>query len=366
MDLTPAQSLLPFTLVLMFYAGLMPVAGLNMNRWGPRKTCALGGILVGAGYILASKSESLLGLALSYGVLGGAGIGIAYGVPMLVVSRWFPERKGLAVGLTIVGFGLSPLVTAPLAHSLIERWGPHTTLQALGVGFTVVILGLSLVMKLPEGSKKAVKSPVGRPESGVGSLFRQPRFYGLWVCYTLGTLIGLSAIGISSPVGQELIGMDAALAAGSVSLFALFNGLSRPLFGWLTDTFAPSRMAIVSYLIILVACGLMLFAGEGDAGLFKIAFCLFWFCLGGWLAMAPTMTLRFFPAENYAANYGIVFTAYGFGALSGTFLTGRLHEWFGSYHAVFMAMAGLAVVGIVVALSLLKESPEKEVREIRS
>lgn len=356
LGLSSAQSLLPFTFVLIFYAGFMPLAGLYMKHWGTRKTAAIGGILVGAGYLLASHADSLLTLVLAYGVLGGAGIGIAYGVPMLVVASWFPQRKGLAVGLTIVGFGLSPLVTAPLAHGLMEKAGVRSTLQTMGIGYMVLILLLALLMKLPErthseASDKAVQESAG---AGVRGLLREPAFYGLWLCYTLGTLIGLSAIGISSPVGQELIGMNASLAAGSVSLFALFNGLSRPLFGWLTDTFPPVRITILSYGIILLACGLMLTAGPGDVTIFRIAFCLFWFCLGGWLAMAPTMTLRFFPPANYAANYGVVFTAYGCGALIGTLLTGKLHETFGSYQAVFTAMAVLAALGIIISSITLR------------
>jgi nitrate/nitrite transporter NarK len=185
-------------------------------------------------------------------------------------------------------------------------------------------------------------------------MWKSRTFYGLWICYAIGTFIGLSAIGISSPVGQEIIRIEPELAAGSVSLFALFNGISRPLFGWLCDRYKPHRVAIAVYSLILIACILMVNAREGQVMTYLVAFCLFWFCLGGWLAIAPTATLRFFNPDDYARNYGIVFTAYGVGALVGTLATGRIRDWFGSYTGVFYPMAALAIVGIVVASLALK------------
>lgn len=185
-------------------------------------------------------------------------------------------------------------------------------------------------------------------------MLKSPSFYGLWFCYAIGALVGLTAIGISGPVGLEIIRIDSNLAARSVSLFALFNGISRPLFGWLTDRFPPRLVAIASYTIILAACILMISAKEGQIVVYLIAFSLFWFCLGGWLAMAPTMTLRFFNPDNYAQNYGIVFTAYGVGALVGTIFVGQIRDLFGSYIYGFYLMGLLAIIGIFIAQFTLK------------
>lgn len=353
LGISAAASLLPYTFVLLFYAILMPITGFYIPRLGARLTTAIGGIIVGLGYILASFATHIGGLIFTYGIVAGAGIGIAYGVPMVVVSRWFPDKKGLAVGLTIIGFGVSPLITAPLANQLIGAYGVRGALRILGVAFTVIILAIAFAMKLP---------PQGwSPQSGIETLtssspradsrplFKSRAFYGLWVCYAIAALVGLSAIGISSPVGQEIIAIDPAVAASSVSLFALFNGISRPLFGWLSDRFQPRYVAIFSYVLILIACILMAQARTGDAGRYLAGFSLFWFCLGGWLAMAPTLTLRFFNPDQYAQNYGVVFTAYGAGALLGTLIIGRIREVFGSYNAVFYPMAALAILGIIVA-----------------
>ncbi len=358
LNLSATESLLPYTIALVFYAALMPITGFYIPLIGPRMVTALGGIVLGAGYILSSSATNIGTIVLTYGVMAGTGVGITYGVPMMVVARWFPDKKGLAVGLTIIGFGLSPLITAPLANRLIDVYTVRPTLWILGVIFMVIILGIATTLTLPPKGWHPHRgygaSTVTEPRTYPKNLLKSQSFYGLWSCYAIGTLIGLSAIGISGPVGEEIINVEPGTAAMSVSLFALFNGLSRPLFGWLSDRFKPQYVAISSYTLVLIACVLMLTAQEGQLATYLLAFCLLWFCLGGWLAMAPIITLRFFNPDQYAQNYGIVFTAYGVGALAGTLAIGQLRDWFGTYTYAFYPMALCAIVGIVVASCMLK------------
>ncbi|MEO1396164.1 MAG: OFA family MFS transporter [Cyanobacteria bacterium J06634_5] len=353
------ESLLPYTIALLFYAVFVTVAGFYIARIGPRKVAAVGGLVVGLGYVLSSYASNISLMTLTYGVIAGTGVGISYGVPMAVVARWFPDKKGLAVGLTIVGFGLSPLITAPLANGLIATYGARPTLRILGIVFGLVIPAIAFTLKFPPDNWHPKKALSHTAQATIARtypkrLLTSRSFYGLWICYAVGTLIGLSAIGISSPVGEEIIQIKPGLAANSVSLFALFNGLSRPLFGWLSDRFKPHYIAISTYSLILIACLLMAQAQAGDVATYLFSFCLFWFCLGGWLAIVPTTTLRFFNPDHYAQNYGIVFSAYGVGALTGTLVTGQIRDWFGSYTYAFYPMALLAVVGIVVASVLLR------------
>jgi MFS transporter, OFA family, oxalate/formate antiporter len=362
MGIGATASLLPFTLALVRNALVMPIAGLYIPRLGPRWVATGGGLAVGVGYWLASVAPQITLLTLAYGVVVGIGVGTVYGVPLVVVARWFPDRKGLAVGLTIVGFGLSPLITAPLANELIAAVGVRPTLRLLGLVFALLIPAIASTFRLPptgwQPQNRAIApntAPV--PHHYPPHLLKSRSFYGLWICYSIGTLIGLSAIGISSPVAEEMIAIPPELAASSVALFALFNGLSRPLIGWLSDRYRPHYVAVGSYSLFLLACLLMANAQAGQVGLYLVAFCLFWFCLGGWLALAPTTTLRLFDPDHYAQNYGLVFTAYGVGALVGTLSAGQIRDWFGSYTYAFYPMAGLAIVGMVVACTLLKHDP---------
>ncbi len=358
--------------------------GFVIPRWGPRRVLALGGSLVGLGYVLASFAPSIGGIALCYGVIAGSGVGIAYGVPMAVAARWFPDRKGLAVGATIVGFGLSPLLTAPLAEHWIRTLGVRPTLRILGILFAAVILGIATQLKFPpppldpsplsfqkvrgwprspafqaippSPAKPIVLRPVdllchrhpdrlkcywdfrprgggaGRSGSYLGCQQRglfcpvqwdQPSFVGL-VGRPTPTLSGHRRI-----LRADLAGLWADASASSGISPALLGGLPRRQPERAPQTVSPLR--------------------------YWVAFSLLWFCLGGWLAMAPTLTLRLFDPERYAQNYGIVFTAYGVGALTGTLITGQIRDRLGSYSYTFYGMAALALVGIGVAKVFLRE-----------
>jgi OFA family oxalate/formate antiporter-like MFS transporter len=355
------ESLLPFTVLLIVFALLMPITGFYIDRFGSRLVTAVGGVIMGLGYLLSSFDGNISMLTITYGVVAGIGVGIAYGVPLVVVARWFPDKKGLAVGLTVIGFGLSPLVTAPLAKSLIDDYGVRQTFVIFGIAFIAIIGLISTLLRTPpKGWKPAGWNPPVKVTSSTNqsvSLLQTPTFYGLWLCYAIGTFAGLAAIGISSPLAQEIIKLDAATAASTVSLFAVFNGLGRVFFGWLTDRLTPKFAAIVAFVMVLIASIMMLNVGTGDVATYLIAFTLFYFSFGGWLAIAPTSTLSLFNPDDYAKNYGIVFTAFGVGALAGTLLAGRIRDIFGSYTNFFYPTAGMAILGIILSVFMLKRSP---------
>lgn len=359
------ESLLPFILFLAFFAALMPVTGPFLDKYGPKVFTILGGIVVGIGWILGSKATSMSQLAIFYGIIGGIGVGVVYNCPIGVSGRWFPDRRGLAVGLTVLGFGLSPLITAPLARSLIASQGPLQTLLYFGVAFLIIIVILGMPLKFPPpGWKPAGWTPppaaAATKDLKSGEMLSTVSFYGVWLCYIIGTLAGLMAIGVSSPVGQEIFKLDAATAALYVSIFAIFNGIGRPIFGYLVDKINARNAALISFVIIFLAAILLgKFSATGSAALYLVCFCGLWLCLGGWLAIAPAATGAYFGTKYYGPNYGIVFTAYGIGAIIGNLLAGRLRDLTGSYVSVFYPwVTVLAVVGFVIAL-LLMRAPKK-------
>jgi MFS family permease len=241
----------------------------------------------------------------------------------------------------------------------IDLYGALRTFGILGIIFLVTIVLLATPMKFPPAGWKPSgwepsKATVDAVDIDTSKMLRTPTFYGLWICYVIGTLSGLMAIGISSPVGQEVIALDAAMAAMAVSTFAIFNGIGRPLFGWITDRLTPRFSAIIAFVIITAASIGMLSAGKGDVILYMVCFSGFWLTLGGWLAIAPTSTATFFGTKYNAKNYGVVFTAYGMGAILGTLVSGSLRDVFGSYIYAFYPTAALAIVGIIIAVLLLR------------
>ncbi|MCC5636393.1 OFA family MFS transporter [Nostoc sp. CHAB 5844] len=363
LNINATESLLPFTILLIMFAILMPITGFYINRFGTRIITAVGGAVMGLGYILSGLNGNFQILTFTYGVIAGVGVGIVYGVPLAVVAKWFPDKKGIAVGLSVIGFGLSPLITAPLAKSLIDSYGVRQTFVILGIAFTAIILAIATVLKTPPPDWKPADWNPGLSAQGNTSftnsatiLLQTPAFYGLWLCYAIGSFSGLAAIGISSPLAQEIIKLDATTAASTVSLFAIFNAFGRLFFGWFTDRFSPKMGAIFSFTLLLAASLMMMSARQGAIATYLVAFSLFYFSFGGWLAIAPTTTLILFSSADYAKNYGIVFTAYGAGALGGTLLAGRIRDIFGSYKVFFYPTTALAILGIVLAVFMLKRS----------
>ncbi len=354
------QSGLPYLLLLAVFALFMPITGSLLERYGPKAIGVVGGLIVGGGWMLSAFSSSIGVLSLTYGVITGIGVGVAYGGPITVATKWFPDRKGLAVGLTLAGFGLSAMITAPLMRRLIVLFGPLKTFGLLGVIFLILIVGCSLFLRFPARDRVGPGGELRPGKTGTAvdlaprAMLTKPSFYGLWSCYVIGTLAGLMAIGIASPCGQEIVCLSPGAAASCISIFALFNGAGRPFFGWLTDRLTPQKAAIVSFVVIFAASAGMLNACPGRIGLYIVSFSLFWLALGGWLAIAPTAAAIFFGSRHYARNYGWVFTAYGVGAVAGTLMSGRLRDLLGSYRYAFYPTAVLALVGIVLAVILLK------------
>ncbi|MDD5219752.1 MAG: OFA family MFS transporter [Candidatus Bipolaricaulis sp.] len=352
------QAGLPFMVFLALFAVFMALAGGLVASWGPRKTSLLGAVLVGAGWILAGFAPNILWLTIFYGVVGGSGVGILYGCPIAVATKWFPDKKGLAVGLTLAGFGLSALLMAPLMTNTIamQSVGVSKTFMYFGIAFLAVLVVLSFGLRNPRAGWRPAgwKGATAKGSSGIdldrGQMLRTPAFYALWGTYIIGCLAGLMAIGIASPVGSEVALLRPEAAAIAVSVFAVFNGLGRPLFGWLTDKITPKGTAVLSFVLILGASALLYFAGQGSAIVYFVAFSLLWLNLGGWLAIAPTATATFFGAKHYAKNYGVVFTAYGIGAILGSLLSGMIHDATGGYLPVFVPVMGLAGLGLIVAL----------------
>jgi len=362
-------SLLPFIFFLAFFAVLMPFAGAPLDKYGPRRLTIIGGITVGIGWILASQAPNIAILTLAYGVIGGAGVGIAYNAPIGVSGRWFPDRRGLAVGLTVLGFGISPLITAPLGNYLIGSYGVLSSLGYLGIAFLILIVLLALPLRFPDPDWRPAgwtqaQASMQCEDLNRSQMVRTRGFVGLWVGFFIGTLAGLMAIGISSPTGQEVSKLSAATAAALVGVFAIFNGIGRPIFGYLVDRIYPRNAAMLSFVIIAAAAILLGFgAAPGATGVYIVGFCALWLCLGGWLAIAPACTAAFCGTKYYGPNYGLVFTAYGAGAIIGNLLAGQLRDLVGSYVAVFYPVAVLAIAGIVISFFLIRAPRQASIEE---
>jgi MFS family permease len=363
---TASEILLPFSVFLAFFAIAMPFTGKYIEKYGPRNITIVGGCLTGLGWLLSSFAGSVQWLYIFYGVIAGIGVGIAYGVPVAIAARWFPDRRGLAVGLTLLGFGFSALLTANIAGFLIGATGVMNTFRVFGIAFIILIVILALPLKFPAAGWKPAGWTPPAPAAGQAvtcecnrnQMLRSSTFYALWACYFIGCLAGLMAIGIAKPVGID-VGVETGLATILVGVFAIFNGFGRPVFGTLTDKLTPRNTAMLTF--VLIALASLLIWQIPTVPVYILVFAILWGCLGGWLAIAPTATASYFGTCDYPRCYGVMFLAYGAGGIAGPQLAGFIKTSTGSYMGVFPYVLVLAIVGLGIAFALLKppQAPQK-------
>ena len=203
-NLNAAQSGLPYLLFLVFYTVFMIISGRFVDRHNPKAIIAVGGLLVGIGWLMSGVVQSFGAVVVFYGIVSGSGVGIAYGVPIKIVSHSFSEKKGLALGLLLSGFGLSPFITAPIIKYLLGSSGVNHTFIVVGIVFSILIPLLGLFFKHPDGSPEP---PHEKSSYKMGSLIKTRKFAGLWSCFVIGATVGLMIIGVTSQIGTELFGL---------------------------------------------------------------------------------------------------------------------------------------------------------------
>ncbi|MCX7956791.1 MAG: OFA family MFS transporter [Endomicrobia bacterium] len=351
LNISSTQSGIPYTLMLLSFSLTMPVGGKILQKFGLLKTILPGVMCVSLGLVLSGIFKNITLISLFYGVLGGIGVGLIYGVPIAVVAKWFVEKKGTFIGITLSGFGLSPFITAPISKYFIDLYGVFDAFKILGLIYLIVIVVFSFILKMPkeiESSSGVSKS--NKTDYSVKDMLKTKEFYGLWLCYMIGCFAGLTIIGITSPFAQEVVKIESFKAAIFISIFSIFNAIGRPLFGFLVDKIKSFKTILLLFSINIIASICGLFIKESSVLMFFIVFCLFYLTLGGWLATAPASTSFLFGQANYAYNYGVVFTAYGMGAVLGNLISGSLKDLLNSYSYTFYPILILCMSGIFICL----------------
>jgi len=359
-----AESGMPYMVALAFYALFMFLTGRYIEKFQAKKILILGGLLVSLGWILSSFVSNIFLLTITYGCISGAGVGIAYGVPLSVIAKWFPDKKGIAVGLILIGFGLSPLVTAPIARSLVESYGVMKTFFILGVSFAVMLPILAILFKYPSDeevlifNKKVNQSSENSPDLTLKQMIRTKSFKGVYLNFLIGTMIGLMVVGMTINVGLDYFQLDSPTVTRTMAIFAIFNGVGRPAFGWVTDRYSSRKAMTISYFLIMSSAMGLVTSGKHTL-VYILTFSIFWFNLGGWLAIAPTSTLKLYGIKNNNQNYGLVFTAYGVGAIAGVSTSGLILDYYGNYDYVFYYIIVLCMVGIILTTKYINNKTEK-------
>src|SRR5467141_1491604 len=247
---------LTFTISIFVLGFAAFFGGLWLNRKGPRIVALTGGTLYGLGVFLASFSQSLSWLYLSYGVIGGIGLGFSYIVPVAVLVKWFPDRRGLITGIAVGGFGAGALVTAPVATGLIQNYGVLSTFAYLGIGFLIVTVTCGYFMRNPpDGWKPEGWTPTAAQVSQrssrdytLGETLRTWQWWALWVLLFLNATAGISVISQESPLFQELARVSAVTAASMVGIVSIGNAFGRVFWAWASDSITRRATFMVMFL----------------------------------------------------------------------------------------------------------------------
>jgi MFS family permease len=340
---------LPYMTSLFFYAFSMMVTGRHLKPTRLRGFVFYGTLLIILGYFLSSIATHIGMLVFSYGVLIGTGVGMVYGVPIYMVQKLYSKRSGLMTGIILLGFGMSPLITAPLTSALIEWTSIRQTFFILGVVFLVLQLPLSYIFILKERTTFK-QEPVEQRFKEKLKPFK--RIYALFV---IATLVGLMMIGLTYQVGVRYYGLNETHVTIALSFFAILNGLARPLFGKLMDNQGFKFSGILSVSLIVVASVIGLINRGSTFLLFGISFGLYWFNLGAWLAIVPATIKEFYGIQQYAKKYGLMFTGYGVGAILGTLASGYILDMLGETSYIY----GFILALMVVSAILLSQMPKK-------
>ena len=342
-----------FSSGLATFAIVMVLAGRVLPKTGPRLLSVVGGLMLGAGYVLGGFFGSSFWVQLTcIGIFSGAGIGFAYVVPISVCVKWFPDKKGLITGLAVAGFGFGATIWVKLAGSWFGGLLNTTNVFGLpGVQSVFVIYGIALTVLVLLGSVVMVNPPEGYlpagwtpPTSAAGDhegavefrardMLRSPQFYMLWTVFMFSGIAGLMVIYCIKLFGIDVLEYNGVVGAGAITgtamaWYAIFNGLGRIAWGGISDRIGR-KVAITVNVAVQGAIMLMtyhVFVRFGHGYGFIVAAALIGFNYGGCFALFPAITADFFGNKNVGSNYGWMFTAYGIAGLAGPLLAGYFKD----------------------------------------
>lgn len=357
---------LTFSIAILFLGFSAAILGSFVEKYGPRKSAFASAAfwsigLIGSGY--ATSVGNLYLLWLCYGVIGGTGLGIGYIAPVSTLIKWFPDRRGLATGLAIMGFGFGAMIGAPVFNYLISRFGISSTFYIIGTAYLLIMFFSSLYLDkpiegwMPSGMKKAIATGTKKITEDISQLtakqaVRTAPFWGLWIMLFINISCGIAILYAASPLAQERIGLSAVDAAIMVGLMSLFNGLGR--FGWASASdFLGRPITFMVFFAIQIVAFYML-PRIDNIVTFQVVLCLILTCYGGGFATIPAYIGDLFGTKQLGAIHGYVLTAWALAGLAGPQLAAHIRSTTGSYTITLYIFASLFVIAFIVSALMRK------------
>jgi OFA family oxalate/formate antiporter-like MFS transporter len=367
-----AETSLVFTILVVVFALTFIVAGRLQDKLGPFKISIIGAVANALGFFMCAYTTTQTWMFFWLGVVAATGQGFGYATPIPVMAKWFPDRRGLAVGLAVAGYGGGSAIFGPLGGAwLIPTYGWRTTFTVFGIIFFAMgIIGAFLLQNPPVGYKPAGWTPAPAAKAAgttyeftPGEVLKTPGFYFMWIAYALGCSAGLMVISQLVPFAKS-VGHPVALATTAIFVGALGNASGRILSGWMSD--GLGRLNVLRLMILLSAVSMpVLYAtGTNATMLFVMVFATYW-GYGTQLSVNASTTADFWGTKNAGVNYGLLFTAWGVAGIIGPRIGGVLFDKYKNYQAAFTTAAVLCVVALVCEM-LAKRPAIPQVQEARA
>ncbi len=352
---TISQVTMVFEIAILMLGITAFVGGLWMRRKGPRIVALAAGLCYGLGVILAGQvGNNLALLYLTYGVLGGTGLGLGYIVPVATLIKWFPDKRGMITGIAVAGFGAGALITAPVAQHLIVAVGVSHTFTILGVIYFLAVSGAALFMRNPpddyrpagwqptvtQQKQRAVKDYTLSEALGTW------QWYALWAVLFLNTTAGISIISQASPMAQEMTSVSAAVAAGLVGIISIANGSGRFLWAWLSDFIGRNRVFQIMFLVQAVL--FFLISRVHSFGALTVLAFIVLLCYGGGFGTMPAFAADYFGPRNVGSIYGLMLTAWGVAGVVGPILIAEVRQNTGYYAGALELIAAIMLVSAIL------------------
>jgi MFS transporter, OFA family, oxalate/formate antiporter len=363
---TLTQVSLNFTFAIAFLGLGTIIGGLWQDRSGPRPVATVAGVIYGISYLLAgwfASQHSLWGMYVSYGCLGGIGMGMGYITPVATITKWFPDRRGLMTGVAVAGYGAGALIMSPFAARSIAARGIPLTFEILGVVYLiVVVLAAQFYRNPPAGWRPegwqpsgAVATAASTYDFSVAEAMRTPQFWMLMLMLFLNVSAGIMIISQASPMAQQLVHMTPLAAAGMVGLISIFNGAGRVFWAFVSDYIGRARVYFLLYAIQAVV--LFTLPHLTSVGSFSAALAIIGLCYGGGFGTMPSFTADFFGSKYMGGIYGWILLAWGAAAIPSPILVARLRQTTGRYDQAIYTVAVVMVVALVLPLIVRRPRP---------
>lgn len=351
--------------IMMGLAGFMAALfGGLVEKLGPRKSAIVAAVLFGSGQAgagLAIMMDSVVLYWLTYGMLSGIGMGIGYIAPVSTLVKWFPDRRGLATGMAVLGFGSGALITAPVAANLMQGVGISTTYFILGISyFILMILGASYIAPpvkgyMPAGMKAATESGKKVLKKDLAEMFAREavktrQFWMLWAMHLVNVTAGIMMISVASPMAQEVVGLSVAGAAAMVGIMGLFNGGGRLIWAAVSDYIGRSNVFVIFFAIQLITFTVLPFTT--NVLLFQLFIFLVVSCYGGGFSNLPAFASDLFGTKQLGVIHGYLLTTWSLGGIFGPIIVNVVKNMTNSYIPVFYVFTGLISVSLLISLWL--------------